>query len=145
MTKIEATHNIAVACPFLTPVSETEESMFQKARLKITLYEKIPDIYSLVQCQLMVSLQAHLSFVKIQNSFIDMINLQYYLKKAHKTLTKRESFIYLLCCVLFVRSIQSLSVLTIIQNTVISPTHAIGKLFFFILDCELSHVTYTCQ
>lgn len=74
-----------------------------------------------------------------------MINLQYYLKKAHKTLTKRESFTYLLCCILFVRSIQSLSVLIIIQNTVISPTHAIGKLFFFILDCELSHVTYTCQ
>jgi len=33
MTKIEATHNIAVYYPFLTPVSETEESTFQKARL----------------------------------------------------------------------------------------------------------------
>ena len=74
-----------------------------------------------------------------------MINLQYYLKKPHKTLNKRESCICLLCCIFFIRSIQSLSVLIIIQNTVISPTHAIGRLFFFILDCEFSHMTYSCQ
>ena len=73
-----------------------------------------------------------------------MINLQYYLKMPHKTLNKRESFIYLLCFI-FLRSIQSLSVLIIIQNTVISPTHSIGRLFFFILDCEFSHMTYSCQ
>lgn len=36
--------------PFLTTVSKTEESTFQKARLKITLYENISDIYSSVQC-----------------------------------------------------------------------------------------------
>ena len=74
-----------------------------------------------------------------------MINLQYYLKKPHKTLNKRESCIYLLCCIFFIRPIQSLSVLIIIQNTVSSPTHAISRLFFFILDVEFSHMTYSCQ
>ena len=29
MTKIKATHYIALNCPFLTPVSKTEESTFQ--------------------------------------------------------------------------------------------------------------------
>lgn len=57
MTKIKATHYQTFTCPFLTPVSKTEESTHQSAKPKTIFYEKPSDIYSSVVSIIMLSLQ----------------------------------------------------------------------------------------